>query len=77
MKCHPSDAAPATNPANWGNEVRLTTTSFNLEALPFVIDGFWFGDYLGLAPTGEGFISAFGAVDQAGITSIFARRIGP
>jgi hypothetical protein len=77
VKCHPSDAAPATNPANWGNEVRLTTTSFNLEALPFVIDGFWFGDYLGLAPAGEGFISAFGAVDQDGITSIFARRIAP
>jgi len=76
VRCHPSPNAPATNPANWGNEVRLTSASFNLEALPFVIDGFWFGDYLGLAPVGGGFISAFDAVDQDGITGIFARRVG-
>ena len=76
VQCHPSPTAPATNPANWGNEARLTSASFNLEALPFVIDGFWFGDYLGLAPVGGGFISAFGAVDQNNITSIFTRRVG-
>jgi hypothetical protein len=76
VQCHPSPGAPATDPANWGKEVRLTSTSFNLEALPFVIDGLWFGDYLGLAPVGGGFISAFAAVDQNGITGIFARRVG-
>jgi hypothetical protein len=77
VQCHPSPGTPATAPANWGNEVRLTSASFNLEALPFVIDGLWFGDYLGLAPAGGGgFISAFAAVDPNNTMSIFARRIG-
>ena len=77
VQCHPSPGTPATNPVNWGNEVRLTNASFDLEALPFVIDGFWFGDYLGLAAGGGGgFVSAFAAVDAGGITSIFARRVG-
>jgi hypothetical protein len=76
VQCHPSPGVPATNPASWGHEVRLTSASFDLEALPIVIDGFWFGDYLGLASVGGGFISAFGAVDQNNITSIFARTVG-
>jgi hypothetical protein len=76
VQCHPSPGTPATNPANWGNEVRLTSASFDLEALPVVIDGFWFGDYLGLASVGGGFVSTFGAVDQSSITSIFYRRVG-
>jgi len=33
-QCHPSSSVPATDPANWGNEVRLTDSSFNLEGLP-------------------------------------------
>ena len=77
VQCHPTPGNPPTDPASWGNEVRLTSASFDLEALPFVIDGLWFGDYLGLAPAGRsGFISAFAAVDQNGVTSIFARRVG-
>src|SRR5260370_27573673 len=31
--CHPSSAKPATNAANWGSEVRLTDSSFNMEAV--------------------------------------------
>jgi len=77
VRCHPSLGKPATDPANWGGEVRLTDASFNLEACPFVIDGYWQGDYFGLAPVGgSGFISAFAAVDRNGIGSIFARRVG-
>lgn len=77
VQCHPSPGTPATDPANWGNEVRLTSASFNLEALPVLIDGLWFGDYLGLAGVGgDGFVSAFSAVDAGGVTSIFARRLG-
>jgi len=77
VRCHPSPGKPATDPANWGGEVRLTDASFNLEACPFVIDGYWQGDYFGLAPVcGSGFISAFAAVDRNGIGSIFARRVG-
>ena len=77
VRCQPSPGTSPTDPSSWGNEVRLTSASFNLEALPFVIDGLWFGDYLGLAPAGgSGFISAFAAVDAGGITSIFARKVG-
>jgi hypothetical protein len=76
VQCHPSPSSPATNPANWGKEARLTSASFNLEALPVVIDGFWFGDYLGLAPVAGDFVSAFAQVDPDNVTSIFFRRIG-
>jgi hypothetical protein len=73
VQCHPTPASPATNPGSWGKEARLTSASFDLEALPVVVDGFWFGDYLGLAPMGGGFASTFGAVDSINITSIFFR----
>ena len=53
----------------------MTSSSFDLEALPFVIDGFWFGDYVGLTSIGGGFISSFGAVDQDNVTSIFYRSV--
>ena len=77
VQCHPTVTKPATDPANWGGEVRLTDTSFNMEACPIVIDGYWQGHYFGLAPVGRsGFVSAFGAVDGHNISSIFARRLG-
>jgi len=77
VQCHPTPGAPATNPANWGNEVRLTDSSFNMEACAILGDGFFLGDYFGLAPAGGGgFVSVFSAVDQNNHTSIFARRVG-
>jgi len=77
VQCHPTPGAPATNPANWGNEVRLTDSSFNMEACAILGDGFFLGDYFGLAPVGGGgFVAAFSAVDQNNHTSIFARRVG-
>ncbi len=77
VQCHPSPGKSATDPANWGNEVRLTDSSFNLENGFVLIDGIWLGDYFGLAPTGgSGFMSVFGAVDQNNHTSMFARSVG-
>jgi hypothetical protein len=77
VQCHPTPTTPATNPANWGSEVRLTDNSFNMEACAILIDGFFLGDYFGLASAGGGgFVAAFGAVDQNNHTSIFARRVG-
>jgi hypothetical protein len=77
VRCHPTPAKPATDPANWGGEVRLTDTSFNMEACPIVIDGYWQGDYFGLAAIGNGgFAAAFGVVDSNNISSMFARRLG-
>lgn len=78
VQCHPSANHPATDPASWGNEVRLTDSSFNMEACAIVVDGFFLGDYFGLAPVGGGggFVATFSAVDQNGHTSIFARTVG-
>jgi hypothetical protein len=76
--CHPYATTPATDPASWGNEMRITVNSFDLETV--VINGFepFLGDYIaGLAPSGNGFVATFTAVDQNNFTSIFARRVGP
>jgi hypothetical protein len=75
--CHPSATTPPTNPANWGGEVRLTTSSFDFESV-VLFDETFLGDYVaGLVASGKGFVAAFTAVDQNKFTSIFARRIGP
>jgi hypothetical protein len=48
----PQGPGGLTNPANWGNELRLTGASFNLLNAP--ISGGWFlGDYQGLAAAGS------------------------
>src|SRR5262249_18707931 len=75
VRCQPSLRGPATNPTNWGNEVRLTDTSFNIEACGTIIDGFYPGDYSGLAAAGNDFVSTFTLVDHDNITAIFFRRV--
>ncbi len=77
--CHPSSARPATNPANWGSEVRLTDSSFNMG--PVVATGmrggFFIGDYFGLAAAGNDFVSVFIQPDHDNVTSAFFRRVKP
>jgi hypothetical protein len=73
--CRPSASTPATDPANWG-EVRLTSTSFNLEQAPGRFGGdFFLGDYEGLAAAGNNFAAVWGMPDgaAAGQESIFFR----
>ena len=79
VQCQPSATNPATNPASWSNEVRLTPQSFNMEACHAWggLDRFFIGDYQGLAGTGSGFVATFGDVDQNAVTSVFAARVGP
>lgn len=77
-QCHPMANNSPTNPSSWGNELRLTASSFNLESVILFPDEFFLGDYVGgLAACGKAFVAAFTAVDQNGVTSIFARRVGP
>lgn len=77
-ECTPSSNNSASNPACWGKEVRLTDTSFNMEAVTTIAFGdFWLGDYFGLAAARDDFIASFTAVDSQNVTSIFARRVGP
>jgi hypothetical protein len=77
-QCHPSTSNSPANPASWGNELRVTDASFNVESVLVFGADFFLGDYIGgLAASGKAFVAAFTAVDQNNVTSIFARRVGP
>jgi BNR repeat-like domain len=77
--CHPSSASPATNPANWGREVRLTESSLNMEAVVAKVfkDRFFIGDYFGLATVGNDFVSVYIQPDHDNVTSTFFRSVMP
>jgi hypothetical protein len=74
-QCHPSPKATATDPVCWANEVRLTSASFNMEAVVLNAGGrFFLGDYFGLAVAGNDFVSTFTQPDQNNVTSVFFGR---
>src|SRR5215510_9551825 len=79
VQCHPSATASPTDPANWGSEVRLTDSSFDLEqCITQPWPELFIGDYVGnLVGSGNGFVATFTAENQNNIQSIFARRVGP
>lgn len=80
VQCHPSSTIGATVPSCWGNEVRLTDGSFNMELVPIRpagAPGFFVGDYMGLATDGNDFVAIFTQPDSHGVTSAFVRRVGP
>lgn len=74
--CQPSARRPAADPSNWGNEVRLTDSSFDIEACGTIVGGFFPGDYYGLATVGNDFVHTFTLVDRDNVTAIFFRRVG-
>lgn len=74
--CRPSSARAASDSACWDTEVRLTTKSFNMEAVvPIMPYGLFLGDYFGLGSAGDNFVAVFAQPDDEKVTSIFARRI--
>jgi hypothetical protein len=76
VQCHPSATAPATDPANWGSEVRLTNSSFNLEGAPRpAINGgaYFLGDYEGLTTVGNDFLAAWGQPHDTDPDSVYFR----
>jgi hypothetical protein len=75
VRCQPSPTRPATDPANWGNEARLTDSSFNMETCGTIGANFRPGEYFGLANAGSDFLSARTQVAQGNVTAIFFRRI--
>lgn len=76
VHCHPSATKPATNPANWAGEVRLTTQSFDIETVA-PGDRYFIGDYQGLATVGNDFLPAWSQPHDNDFNSIFFRRVGP
>jgi len=77
VHCHPSAAASPTDVTNGGGEVRVTDRSFDVEATFIFIDSFVLGKYVGLATAGNDFLNTFVKPDDANVTSIFFRRVGP
>jgi BNR repeat-like domain len=75
VQCHPSRKFPATNPASWGDEVRLTPKSFDMEQAWSPTFEYFVGDYEGLTAIGNDFVTAFNQVDRDNVTSIFFRRV--
>jgi hypothetical protein len=78
VHCHPSAATLATNPANWGGELRLTERSFDMEtAATFGGPAYFVGDYESLASAGNDFVAAWTQPHDTDIDSILFRRVGP
>jgi hypothetical protein len=74
VHCHPSAATTCANAGDWGDELRLTDTSFDVEQLPFARGpfGFFVGEYEGLSSSGNTFrpLFAVGTGDPANRTDI-------
>lgn len=75
-RCKPSAGRPATDPGNWGSEIRLTDKSFNMEACGTILGGFYPGDYTGLVAADNDLVTTFTQVDHDNVTAIFFRRVG-
>jgi hypothetical protein len=69
-----SRAANCRQPASWGRERRLTNRSFDMLDAP-IANGYFLGDYMGLARAGNAVHSVFGIATAPDRTDLFDRRI--
>jgi hypothetical protein len=76
VHCHPTTPTACADRANWGNEIRLTDASFDMRQAPFA-NGFFTGDYEGLASAGNDFTPFFSQPHGSDPSSAFFRRVGP
>lgn len=76
VHCHPTTPTTCRDGANWGNETRLTNTSFDMRRAPLA-RGFFVGDYEGLGAAGDEFATFFSQSHGSDPASIFFRRVGP
>ncbi len=74
--CKPSTNAPATVATNWVNEVNLSNGSFDFRQAPYA-NGFFLGDYEGLAAAGTDFLAFWSQSLTGDPASIFVRRLTP
>ena len=70
VHCH----SACSSGANWGNEVRLTDSSFDMRQAPNA-GGFFTGDYEGLASAASVFLAFFAQPHGSDPASIFSRRV--
>jgi hypothetical protein len=70
VHCHGGCA----DPANWGEEARLTDTSFDMRLAP-VARGFFVGDYTGLDHAGNDALTLFPQTAPGDPSSVYLRRV--
>lgn len=75
VHCHPTTPAACAGAANWGAEVRLTNTPFDMRLAPFAL-GFFVGDYEGLSNIGADFAAFFSQSHGTDPASTFFRTAG-
>ncbi|HEX7974578.1 MAG TPA: sialidase family protein [Anaerolineales bacterium] len=82
VHCHPSGTATCANTADWGDEARLSPSSFDIEQAPAARGpfGYFLGDYEGLANIGNNFTPVFIQVNNgnpANRTDGYFTTVGP
>lgn len=76
VHCHPTTPSTCADPNNWGDEVRLTDASFDMEQAP-VARGFFTGDYEGIDVDGPDFLPLWSMPSDNDPANIFVRRATP
>jgi hypothetical protein len=75
VNCRPTKNKPATDPANWGNEVRLSDSSFDLQKAAFFEGGEFVGDSNGLAAAGNDLVAVWSMPTATDQGNIYFRRL--
>ena len=75
IHCHPVTPTACTNPANWGQEVKTTDTSYDMRQAPFA-RGWFVGDYVGMGTDGEDFLPFWAQPFGGDPDNTFVRRVG-
>ena len=73
-ECHPA-TQDCTKSSNWDDETQLAGP-FDITLAPFA-EGWFLGDYMGLAPISSDMGALFGSTDGSGPSSIFFSRFTP
>ncbi len=73
---HCDQGSGCSQAANYGDEIRLTDGSFDMERAP-VARGYFTGDYEGLSNDGADFTPFFSQTHGDDPASVFFRRVGP
>jgi hypothetical protein len=75
VHCHPVTPTSCADASNWGDEVQVTDTSFDMRLAPFA-GGFFTGDYEGLSSIGDTFTPFYSQSHGTDPSSTFYREVG-
>jgi len=75
VHCHPTTPASCADQANWGDELRITDSPFDMRLAPFAL-GFFTGDYEGLSNIGNMFTPFFSQPHGTDPSSTFFASVG-